>query len=94
MAMKISSHPHPEHWQTIRRGALLRDEGCRLCGSMKQLEVDHRTYERLGAETLLDVTTLCRACHELFTRAHRNTRKLLFAKRHGVVRPIGTPKLL
>jgi 5-methylcytosine-specific restriction endonuclease McrA len=81
MSQPYTKHPHPEHWEAIRLGAMARDRGCRVCGSMKNLEAHHRTYERFGRETLADVTTLCRACHELFTRAHRNTRTLVYGAR-------------
>ena len=39
---------------------------CRLCNASEneaQLEVHHRTYERLGRERADDLTTVCHECH-------------------------------
>lgn len=55
---------------------MARDRGCRVCGSLKDLEIHHRTYARFGKEQLDDVTTLCSRCHELFTRAIRMQRQI------------------
>jgi uncharacterized CHY-type Zn-finger protein len=53
-------------WQHKRRAALERaDYRCQVCDSTKQLDVHHRTYERLYRETPSDLTVLCRACHQL-----------------------------
>jgi 5-methylcytosine-specific restriction endonuclease McrA len=46
---------------------------CQVCNrgahEVVQLEVHHRTYERLGAEEPGDLTVLCETCHDIFTRA-------------------------
>lgn len=56
-----------EHWQRMRERALERAEWrCQLCNSATSLDVHHRTYERLGAERVADLTVLCRGCHEQF----------------------------
>jgi hypothetical protein len=61
-----------DHWQTMRRLALDHAEHrCQLCYSPNRLEVHHRTYERLGAERLADLTVLCDACHQAFHRIVR-----------------------
>lgn len=39
---------------------------CCLCHSTDNLEVHHRTYERLGRERLADLTVLCDPCHERY----------------------------
>jgi hypothetical protein len=44
---------------------------CRVCNSRHQLEVHHRTYDRVGHERSDDLTVLCRPCHELFHRYGR-----------------------
>lgn len=74
--MATPRHPNPEHWKVIRVGALARDRGCRVCASLRDLETHHRTYERFGNERLDDVTTLCKHCHEMFTRAIRMQRQI------------------
>jgi hypothetical protein len=39
------------HWRSLRAWALERaGNRCQLCGSAKELEVHHNTYERLGCE--------------------------------------------
>jgi hypothetical protein len=59
-----------EHWRETRAAALERAEHrCQVCNSAKQLDVHHRTYERLGEERPADLTVLCRTCHD---RHHRN----------------------
>lgn len=56
-------------WQEIREDALRQARHrCRICNSRHQLEVHHRTYDRIGHERPDDPTVLCRPCHELFHR--------------------------
>ncbi len=43
---------------------------CRTCNGAApevQLQVHHRTYARLGAELVGDLTTLCTECHRVIT---------------------------
>lgn len=56
-----------EAW-SIRRDFALEAAGyaCSLCSSTDRLDVHHRTYERLYAERLADLTVLCRKCHGKF----------------------------
>ena len=55
------------HWQTMRRLAHDRAQGtCELCGRGGQLDVHHKTYERIGEERLDDLIVLCRSCHSKF----------------------------
>ena len=48
-----------------KRNLVLRRDGfvCKLCGSAKNLDVHHITYENLGHEKLDELITLCRDCH-------------------------------
>lgn len=56
-----------EHWREQRLGALERaGDRCQVCNGTKRLDVHHRTYERLGNEAPMDLTVLCRGCHDLF----------------------------
>lgn len=56
-----------DHWKALREKTLDRDgRACRLCGSTEDLNVHHRTYERIGCELPMDVITLCRGCHAKF----------------------------
>lgn len=55
------------HWQITRRDALDRaDWACQLCNSDSNLNVHHRTYERLKRERPSDLIVLCRDCHAKF----------------------------
>ena len=59
-----------DHWQSVRHYCLCRDHfKCMVCNSENNLDVHHRTYERLGCEEIGDLATLCRDCHSLF---HKN----------------------
>jgi hypothetical protein len=54
-------------WQRKRRVALAQAEHrCQVCNGARELDVHHRTYERLGDERPTDLTVLCRRCHNLF----------------------------
>lgn len=53
-----------EHWKRTRTLAIDRyGASCVLCGSGGQVNVHHRTYERIGAERLDDLIVLCSECH-------------------------------
>ena len=54
-----------EEWQKVRRKRLQIDGyKCQMCGTGKNLQVHHITYEHLGqAKELEDLVTLCRECH-------------------------------
>lgn len=53
-----------KQWQEIRR-VKLRDAmyQCSKCPSTERLEVHHKTYERLGYESMRDLEVLCHECH-------------------------------
>ena len=50
----------------LRRNETLRRVGfrCERCGSKRDLQVHHKTYDRLGAELDADLEALCLLCHE------------------------------
>ena len=45
---------------------------CAICGSPKNLEVHHRSYDRVGSELLCDLIALCEDCHGKF---HTNIQR-------------------
>lgn len=62
-------------WAAKRKRALDRDNHeCQTCLNGADLEVHHKTYERLGHERLSDLITLCRSCHEAITSSIRQRR--------------------
>lgn len=58
---------HSPEWQEKRRVMLDWAGGrCQQCGYSEDLEVHHRTYDRLGSERLPeDLEVLCSPCHAL-----------------------------
>lgn len=51
-------------WQAIRKRLYREYEyKCAMCGSPKNLNVHHITYENLGEEKDEDLTVLCQQCH-------------------------------
>jgi replicative DNA helicase len=63
-----------DQWKSIRLLALKRaGHRCQVCNNPEHLDAHHRTYERLGAEHLDDVTILCGNCHDLFTERSKRS---------------------
>lgn len=56
-----------EEWKNKRRDVLAFWEyRCVLCYSDENVQVHHRTYERIGNERFTDLILLCDACHAKF----------------------------
>jgi 5-methylcytosine-specific restriction endonuclease McrA len=56
-------------WQEKRSMAIYcAGNRCQVCNSPDNLEVHHRTYERLGCEAIADLTVLCSDCHRMFSK--------------------------
>lgn len=56
---------HSDEWSKKRRERIEFDGyKCKLCGSAKNLNVHHITYDHLGFEPLDDLVTVCASCHE------------------------------
>jgi 5-methylcytosine-specific restriction endonuclease McrA len=52
-------------WKRKRQWALeFWGNRCSLCNSPENLQVHHRTYERLGDEAITDLIVLCDGCHK------------------------------
>lgn len=68
---------------------------CRICnasGSEVELQVHHRTYERLGAELPEDLTALCVDCHLGVTSMLRERNYVWrVPKRADIIRPLINP---
>lgn len=53
-----------QHWKQMRALAIDRyGRTCVLCDGDDNVNVHHRTYERIGRERLDDLVVLCRKCH-------------------------------
>ena len=46
---------------------------CSLCGSNQNLQVHHKTYQRIGCESILDLSVLCKTCHTLWHKAKKGS---------------------
>jgi hypothetical protein len=54
------------HWTALSAVAKLRaGNRCQICNGTEDLQVHHRTYERLGCERLSDLTVLCKKHHHM-----------------------------
>jgi 5-methylcytosine-specific restriction endonuclease McrA len=52
-------------WRNMRDDMIrLRGEQCERCGYRYELQLHHRSYERLGRELISDLEVLCQPCHE------------------------------
>ena len=62
-----------DHWKELRKKVKQRDVSCRICNSLKRLNVHHRCYESKGdaIKEINDLVLLCKDCHELFHKHKR-----------------------
>ncbi len=62
---RYAQYLQSEHWIQFREKVLEYWDGkCVLCYSDWDVNVHHRTYQRIGGELLTDVIVLCLECHE------------------------------
>ncbi len=74
-----------DHWQKLRKAVLKRDgDRCSLCNAADGLHVHHRSYDRLGRESLDDLTTLCDRCHGTF---HGSRSPASGGRKDAILRP-------
>ena len=60
------------HWRAFRLTVLKWwDYRCCWCNRQDDIDVHHRTYERLGRELLQDCICLCRTCHKSADRCRK-----------------------
>jgi cytochrome c len=59
-------------WKSIRAKAHKRQRDCLCCGSREELDIHHKTYERLGHEKVTDLQVLCRDCHYVWHERQKN----------------------
>ncbi len=58
------SYLNSPHWRMVRNAAMKRaNYRCHKCGSKRDPNVHHKTYERLGNERDEDLEVLCFGCH-------------------------------
>ena len=76
-SMPYRSYLRTPEWRQARAEALLRaGYACSLDVShTANLDVHHRTYERLGAELATDLVVLCRSCHQMYHDEYGRPRR-------------------
>jgi 5-methylcytosine-specific restriction endonuclease McrA len=61
---QYAKHIKSARWRNMKRDiGRLRGNRCERCRSTFQLQLHHKTYERLGRESPSDLELLCTACH-------------------------------
>lgn len=62
--MNYLKYINSDNWWKIRNARVEFDNfKCQHCGFKYELQVHHKTYDRLGDECLDDMVTLCPRCH-------------------------------
>jgi hypothetical protein len=65
ISTRYRAYLQSEGWRITRNRALkIARYTCQRCGARRNVQVHHRTYERLGCEVDGDLEVLCRDCHE------------------------------
>lgn len=64
-AMPYDRYTRTVYWGILRGRVVSADPRCRICASMFNLQVHHRSYEHRGSEYahLQDLEALCQSCH-------------------------------
>jgi len=67
--MSHDEYLETERWKRLRKKVLERDIQCVLCGSNKNLQVHHKSYNHKGCHAwtkeAADCITVCRRCHKI-----------------------------
>lgn len=58
----MEEYRRSKHWKNVRESFHLQ---CAACGWSSRISLHHKTYERLGRETVDDLVPLCANCHKL-----------------------------
>lgn len=67
------------------------EKACRACSSKHEIHLHHHTYNRLGHEHDDDLVPLCKTCHFLVHKLHKNSsRSLTSATKYFVESSGGT----
>jgi hypothetical protein len=61
---KYAEYLRSAHWALLKLNTIIaRGMRCERCASLKDIDLHHLTYQRLGRELPQDVLLLCRMCH-------------------------------
>lgn len=95
-----NSYLKSDYWASVRRRYFEKypAKRCHKCASAVDIQLHHKTYDRLGEELLTDFNVLCRACHQqLHAQEHplgsvyTTTRVFLADRAIGPTAPRGIP---
>lgn len=63
-ALPYQEYLETAHWKRTRDAALKHHgERCQKCGTGRELQVHHVSYNRRGSEKMVDLAVLCGGCH-------------------------------
>jgi hypothetical protein len=67
IGMTYRQYLQSDHWKAFRKKYYQKyGYKCRICGSTENVNLHHKTYNRLGKEWLMDVISLCETHHHEF----------------------------
>jgi len=76
-------------WKKKRQQAFLfYGRRCQSCGCTRNLQVHHKTYDRLGREWMSDLAVLCNDCHGIVHGILPDDLFLLF---DGILKSLRSP---
>lgn len=74
-SLSYTDYLRTDHWVKVRESAIRRAKWrCQACYSSRDIQVHHRTYDRLGEESPSDLMVLCDPCHSVFHSERRLSR--------------------
>lgn len=76
--MTYREYLNSPEWQKKRDFRILCDGKCAICGSTKNLQVHHMTYETFPNESPSDLITVCRKCHVAIENMKCNPKSISF----------------
>ena len=88
LGMTYREYLQSDHWKAFRKRYYQRyGYKCTICGSTENINLHHKTYNRLGKEWLMDVISLCEIHHHEFhgscgnSYVWQNTKAFIKAKK-------------
>lgn len=77
--ISLKEYYDSDEWQELRSRRLKMDAGrCVNCGSDKDLQVHHLHYDTVFNESVYDLRTLCKRCHDDVTKMMRKKKGGVF----------------
>lgn len=64
MKSKYREYLNSDEWKSKRLQKLKLNPKCEVCGDKSNINIHHKTYDRIFNENIEDLQTLCRLCHK------------------------------